>query len=135
VHGGGHRAAAAGYALRQFPRRPSYARSFAYANGPAYGSLLDAASAGWRKQIKAGDDLSALLQRALALKLPADLAAQAAPLRWRRSHRRRNDPRGDAPAATGKVSRALARRACARAARRRELQLLVQPEQRRAAGG
>jgi hypothetical protein len=78
VHSLGQQAALAGYALRQFPRRPSYARSFAYANGPAYGSLLDAASAGWRKQIKAGDDLSALLQRALALKLPADLAAQAA---------------------------------------------------------
>src|SRR6266545_836123 len=74
VHSLGQQAALAGYALRQFPRRPSYARSFAYANGPAYGSLLDAASAGWRKQIKAGDDLSALQQlakyRALLLEGP-----------------------------------------------------------------
>lgn len=76
----GQQATLAGYALRLFPRRPTYARSFAYANGPAYGSLLDAAGAGWRTRIKAGDDLSALLQRALALKLPAGLAAQAAAL-------------------------------------------------------
>ncbi len=74
----GEMAALAGYALRQFHRRPSYARSFAYATGPAYGALLDAADASWRKRVKAGGDLSALLQKAWALKLPADLAAQAA---------------------------------------------------------
>ncbi len=74
----GELAALAGYALRQFHRRLSYTRSFAYATGPAYGALLDAADASWRKQIKAGGDLGALLQKALALKLAPDLAAQAA---------------------------------------------------------
>jgi hypothetical protein len=74
----GELAALAGYALRQFPRRQSYARSFAYATGPAYGALLDATGAGWRRRIKAGDDLSELLQRALGLKLPADLDVQSA---------------------------------------------------------
>lgn len=74
----GELAALAGYGLRQFHRRPSYTRSFAYVTGPAYGALLDMAEPSWRKQIKAGGDLSALLQKALALKLPPDLAAQAA---------------------------------------------------------
>jgi hypothetical protein len=73
----GELAALAAYALRQFHRRPSYTRSFAYATGPAYGILLDAAGDNWRQRIKTGDDLSALLQKALTLKLPADLAAQA----------------------------------------------------------
>lgn len=73
----GEMAALAAYALRQFHRRPSFTRSFAYATGPAYGALLDAADANWRQQIKAGGDLSALLQRVLRLKAPADLAAQA----------------------------------------------------------
>lgn len=71
-------AALAAYSLRQFHRRPSYTRSFAYATGPAYGALLDAAGVNWRKRVKVGDDLSTLLQHAMALKLPPDLAAQSA---------------------------------------------------------
>jgi hypothetical protein len=74
----GELSALAAYALRQFHRRPSYARSFAYATGPAYGALLDAAGTDWRPRIKTGDDVSALLRQALVLKLPTDLAAQAA---------------------------------------------------------
>ena len=38
-------------------------RSFAYLTGPAYGLLLDIYSPGWRKELKASDDLSDLLSQ------------------------------------------------------------------------
>jgi hypothetical protein len=37
---------------------PSYVRSFAYATGPAYAELLDAASPGWRQQVHPGFDFA-----------------------------------------------------------------------------
>lgn len=62
--------ARAGYALSQAQYKQSLVRSFAYASGPAYGALLDEMSIGWRRGFRAGGDMSALLQRALKLKLP-----------------------------------------------------------------
>ena len=51
--------------LRQAPdRHPNFVRSFAYDSGPAYGFLLDAAGAPWRKGLTPQSDLGTLLARA-----------------------------------------------------------------------
>jgi len=55
----------------------SYVRTFAYASGPAYGLLLDAASPGWTRKVRATDDPAVLLMRALNVKPVADPAAAA----------------------------------------------------------
>jgi len=69
-------AARAGYALRQAVFRQSFARSFAYATGPAYGILLDAASKDWRRNVKAGSDLSVMLQAAMNIQLQSKTSAE-----------------------------------------------------------
>lgn len=69
-------AARAGYALRQAVFRQSFARSFAYATGPAYGLLLDAAQKNWRRNVKAGSDLSMMLQAAMNIRLPPNTGAE-----------------------------------------------------------
>jgi hypothetical protein len=56
----------------------SFVRTFAYASGPAYGLLLDAASPGWTRKLRASDDPAALLMRALTIQPVADVAAAAA---------------------------------------------------------
>ena len=56
----------------------SYVRTFAYASGPAYGVLLDAASPGWTRRVRASDDLATLLATALALHPATDPTAAAA---------------------------------------------------------
>jgi hypothetical protein len=63
--------------LKAFEMRPTFVRSFAYATGPAYGLLLDQASPGWRKQIKQERNMAAMLAKALRIKLPAKLKAEA----------------------------------------------------------
>jgi len=50
--------------LAQYEQQENFARSFAYASGPAYAVLLDAAGKPWRKTLTAGSDLSALAARA-----------------------------------------------------------------------
>ena len=55
----------------------SFVRTFAYASGPAYGLLLDAASPGWTRRIRASDDLALLLMDALRIQ-PASHASAAA---------------------------------------------------------
>jgi hypothetical protein len=59
--------------IKHFETYPSFlgtfVRSFAYLSGPAYGLLLDQHDAGWPKSIKPGDDVGAILARALHLKL------------------------------------------------------------------
>jgi hypothetical protein len=56
----------------------SFVRTFAYASGPAYGLMLDAASPGWPRRIRVSDDLGELLMRALGVQPVADAAAAAA---------------------------------------------------------
>ncbi len=56
----------------------SFVRTFAYASGPADGLLLDAASPGWPRRMRATDDPAVLLMRALAVQPVADATAAAA---------------------------------------------------------
>jgi len=55
----------------------SYVRTAAYASGPAYGLLLDAASPGWIRTIRASDNPAWLLMRALRVQPTADAGAAA----------------------------------------------------------
>lgn len=61
----------------------TFVRSFAYASGPAYGVLLDGVKRNWQAALKSGDDLGALLQHSLGVRLPADIE-RAAGVRARR---------------------------------------------------
>ncbi len=64
--------------VRAFDDRDSYARSFAYATGPALGLLLDRWRPGWRTGFLAEPrPLGALLAEALDAPPPADLAERA----------------------------------------------------------
>jgi hypothetical protein len=56
----------------------SFVRTFTYTSGPAYGLLLDAASPGWPRRVRASDDPPVMLMRALGLEPAADAAAAAA---------------------------------------------------------
>ncbi len=55
----------------------SFVRTFAYSSGPAYGLLLDEASPGWHRALRASDDLGLLLMNALGVQ-PANEAAGVA---------------------------------------------------------
>ena len=55
----------------------SYVRTAAYASGPAYGLLLDAASPGWTRAVRSSDNPALLLIRALGVQPTADAAAAA----------------------------------------------------------
>jgi len=59
--------------LAKAEAKPSFARSFAYGTGPAYGVLLDRYAPDWRATITGRDDLGALL--AAAVKVRPDPAA------------------------------------------------------------
>ena len=64
-------AVVAASSLRSAPARTqSYARSFAYTSGPAYGGLLDAANPQWRKGLTPATNLGELLARAYAIDPP-----------------------------------------------------------------
>ncbi len=63
--------------LEQAEQRRSFVRQFAYETGSAYGLLLDASGAEWRKKLNAKDDLAAVLVAAFSLRLPEDLASEA----------------------------------------------------------
>ncbi len=58
-------------------RYPSFVRSFAYANGPAYGLLLDDVCPEWRRELTVEHDLGSLLQQALDLPLPDPCSSDA----------------------------------------------------------
>ena len=58
-------------------REPSFVRGFAYSTGPAYGLLLDAADAGWRRTYKASSDLAATLAAAAKVSPADDPVARA----------------------------------------------------------
>ncbi|HEY0673872.1 MAG TPA: hypothetical protein VGD27_16465, partial [Longimicrobiales bacterium] len=56
--------------LGSYETMDNFARSFAYASGPAYGLLLDAAAMSWRKRLNADSDLGELLRAAYRLPAP-----------------------------------------------------------------
>jgi hypothetical protein len=55
----------------------SFVRTFSYTSGPAYGVLLDAASPGWPRRMRVGDEPAVLLMRALGIEPAPDAAAAA----------------------------------------------------------
>lgn len=55
----------------------SFVRTFAYTSGPAYGLLLDDASPGWPRKVRATDDPAAMLMQALGVQPVADAAVAA----------------------------------------------------------
>ena len=63
--------------LKTAPASKTFVRSFAYANGPAYSVLLDEIAPEWRKTLRKGHDLAALLFTRAGVTLPADIAAAA----------------------------------------------------------
>jgi hypothetical protein len=72
--------AATASAIDQLTRaeaQESFVKTFAYASGPAYGLLLDAASPQWRHTLRGSDDLGLLLANALAVQPTRDAAAAA----------------------------------------------------------
>jgi hypothetical protein len=56
----------------------SYVRTASYASGPAYGLLLDAASPGWPRKVRASDDPATMLMRAMNVRPSADVDAATA---------------------------------------------------------
>ena len=64
--------------LTDFEKGESFVRTFAYASGPAYGLLLDAASPGWVRKVRVTDDPAVMLMRALNVDPVADAPAAAA---------------------------------------------------------
>ena len=69
--------------LRQTRNNPTFARSFAYVSGPAYGVLLDLSGRPWRTGLGPTADLGVLLQQRFGLRVRAsEMAARAALLRY-----------------------------------------------------
>jgi hypothetical protein len=66
--------------LRQARNNPTFARSFAYVSGPAYGALLDLSGRPWRAGLKATTDLGVLLQQRYGITVGASEAAARAAL-------------------------------------------------------
>ena len=66
--------------LRQARNNPTFARSFAYVSGPAYGALLDLSGKPWRPGVKPSTDLGALLQQRHGITIHATEAAARAAL-------------------------------------------------------
>ncbi len=53
--------------LAQYEQQESFVRNFAYASGPAYGLLLDASEAQWRRRLDASSNLASLAAAAYAV--------------------------------------------------------------------
>jgi hypothetical protein len=69
--------------LRQARNNPTFARSFAYISGPAYGALLDLTGRPWRFGLKRSADLGVLLQQRYGITIRAsEAAARAAVSRY-----------------------------------------------------
>jgi len=69
--------------LRQARNNPTFARSFAYVSGPAYGALLDLSGRPWRKSLQPASDLGELLQQRYGIAVRAsEAAARAAIARY-----------------------------------------------------
>ena len=79
----GENAVRANLILRQARNNPTFARSFAYVSGPAYGVLLDLSGRPWRTGLSPKADLGVLLQQRFGLRVRAsDAAARAAVSRY-----------------------------------------------------
>ena len=61
--------------LRQARNNPTFARSFAYVSGPAYGALLDLSGRPWRVGLNPSADLGLLLQQRYGISLRVSEAA------------------------------------------------------------
>jgi hypothetical protein len=69
--------------LRQARNNPTFARSFAYISGPAYGALLDLSGKPWRVNTKPTTDLGELLQQRYGVRIRvSEAAARAAVSRY-----------------------------------------------------
>src|SRR5215207_676297 len=69
--------------LRQARNNPTFARSFAYVSGPAYGALLDLSGRPWRVNLKTSADLGVLLQQRYGISINlSETAARAALSRY-----------------------------------------------------
>ncbi|HKS11043.1 MAG TPA: hypothetical protein VJS13_15950 [Pyrinomonadaceae bacterium] len=69
--------------LRQARNNPTFARSFAYISGPAYGALLDLSGKPWRVGLKPTADLGILLQQQYGIRVRvSEAAARAAVSRY-----------------------------------------------------
>jgi hypothetical protein len=69
--------------LRQARNNPTFARSFGYVSGPAYGALLDLTDRPWRVGLEPSADLGALLQQRYRITIRAsEAAARAAASRY-----------------------------------------------------
>ena len=66
--------------LRQARNNPTFARSFAYVSGPAYGALLDLSGRPWRSTLKPSSDLGELLQQRFGISIRVSEAAARAAL-------------------------------------------------------
>jgi hypothetical protein len=66
--------------LRQARNNATFARSFAYVSGPAYGALLDFSRGPWRANVKPATDLGTLLQQRYGVRIDASEAAARAAL-------------------------------------------------------
>jgi hypothetical protein len=66
--------------LRQARNNPTFARSFAYVSGPAYGALLDLSGRPWRVSVKPSTDLGLLLQQRYGIRIRTSEAAARAGL-------------------------------------------------------
>jgi len=66
--------------LRQARNNPTFARSFAYISGPAYGALLDLTGRPWRAGLKPSADLGLLLQQQYKIEINVSEAAARAAL-------------------------------------------------------
>ncbi|HEX3251749.1 MAG TPA: hypothetical protein VHS05_20100 [Pyrinomonadaceae bacterium] len=66
--------------LRQARNNPTFARSFAYVSGPAYGALLDLSGKPWRVNLKPATDLGVLLQQRYGINIQSSEAAARAAL-------------------------------------------------------
>jgi hypothetical protein len=65
----------ADFILRQARNNPTFARSFAYVSGPAYGALLDLSSKPWRIGLNPSTDLGLLLQERYKISIRVSEAA------------------------------------------------------------
>jgi hypothetical protein len=69
--------------LRQARNNATFARSFAYVSGPAYGALLDLSGRPWRVNLKPTSDLGELLQQRYGISIhSSETAARAALSRY-----------------------------------------------------